>query len=119
MFPSLLDPAHDALADDICGLAAHVAAAQAELAAKAARFNTTMAWAEGGVRSCAEFLSLNAGLDLGTSHDLIGVGEALASVYADPFTKGVSSQILPFAIMICVLLLRPQGLFGWRVIERL
>lgn len=50
---------------------------------------------------------------------IIGIGEAVASVYADPLTKGVSSQILPFAIMICVLLLRPQGLFGWKVIERL
>jgi branched-chain amino acid transport system permease protein len=50
---------------------------------------------------------------------IVGVGEAMASVYADPFTKGVSSQVLPFAIMICVLLFRPQGLFGWKVIERL
>ena len=50
---------------------------------------------------------------------IIGIGEAVASVYADPYTKGVSSQILPFAIMIGVLLLRPQGLFGWKVIERL
>ncbi len=50
---------------------------------------------------------------------IIGIGEAVASVYADPFTKGVSSQVLPFAIMIGVLLIRPQGLFGWKVIERL
>jgi len=50
---------------------------------------------------------------------IIGVGEALASVYVDPFTKGVSSQILPYVIMIGVLLFRPQGLFGWEVIERL
>jgi branched-chain amino acid transport system permease protein len=50
---------------------------------------------------------------------IIGIGEAVASVYVDPFTKGVSSQILPFVIMIGVLLLRPQGLFGWKVIERL
>jgi branched-chain amino acid transport system permease protein len=50
---------------------------------------------------------------------IIGVGEALASVYVDPYTKGVSSQILPYLIMIGVLLFRPQGLFGWKVIERL
>ena len=50
---------------------------------------------------------------------IIGVGEALASVYVDPFTKGVSSQVLPYVIMIGVLLFRPQGLFGWKVIERL
>jgi Domain of unknown function (DUF222) len=77
MVPPLLDPACDALADDICGLSAHIAAAQAELAAKIARFNATMAWAEGGIRSYPEFLSQNAGLDLGTGHDLIGVGDAL------------------------------------------
>jgi hypothetical protein len=77
MFPPLLDPAHDALADDILGLSAHIAAAQAELAAKTARFDATMAWSEGGIRSCAEFLSQNAGLDLGTGHDLASVGAGL------------------------------------------
>ena len=77
MFPPLLDPANDALADDICGLSAHIAAAQAELAAKTARFDSTMAWSEGGIRSCAEFLSQNAGLDLGTGHDLVSVGAGL------------------------------------------
>lgn len=50
---------------------------------------------------------------------IVGIGEAVASVYIDPFTKGVSSQVLPFVIMIGVLLLRPQGLFGWKIIERL
>lgn len=50
---------------------------------------------------------------------IVGVGEALASAYIDPFTQGTSSQVLPFLIMIGVLLLRPQGLFGWKVIERL
>ncbi len=50
---------------------------------------------------------------------IVGVGEAVASVYIDPFTKGVSSQILPFVIMVGVLLFRPQGLFGWKIIERL
>src|SRR5437868_12918792 len=77
MFPPLLDPAQDALADDICGLSAHIAAAQAELAAKAARFDASRAWSEGGVRSCVEFLSLNAGLDLATGHDLVAVGAGL------------------------------------------
>jgi branched-chain amino acid transport system permease protein len=50
---------------------------------------------------------------------IVGISEATASVYVDPFTKGVSSQILPFVLMVCVLLLRPQGLFGWKIIERL
>lgn len=50
---------------------------------------------------------------------LIGTGEALAMAYLDPLTNGVASSVLPFAVMIAVLLLRPQGLFGWKKIERL
>lgn len=50
---------------------------------------------------------------------IIGVGEALAAAYIDPFTNGAASGILPYAIMIAVLLIRPQGLFGWKTIERL
>lgn len=50
---------------------------------------------------------------------LIGIGEALAMAYLDPLTNGVASSVLPFAVMIGVLLLRPQGLFGWKKIERL
>jgi len=50
---------------------------------------------------------------------LIGIGEALAMSYLDPYTGGVASNVLPFAVMIGVLLVRPEGLFGWRKIERL
>jgi branched-chain amino acid transport system permease protein len=50
---------------------------------------------------------------------LIGVGEALAMAYLDPFTNGAASGVLPYAVMIAVLLIRPQGLFGWKKIERL
>lgn len=50
---------------------------------------------------------------------LIGVGEALAMAYLDPMTNGAASGLLPFAVMIAVLMLRPQGLFGWKKIERL
>lgn len=50
---------------------------------------------------------------------IVGVGEALASRYLDPLTGGAMSQIFPFMLMIVVLLVRPQGLFGWKVIERL
>jgi branched-chain amino acid transport system permease protein len=50
---------------------------------------------------------------------IIGVGEALAMAYLDPLTSGAASGILPYAVMIAVLLVRPQGLFGWKVIERL
>lgn len=50
---------------------------------------------------------------------LIGIGEALAMAYLDPITNGAASGILPFVVMIGVLLIRPQGLFGWKRIERL
>lgn len=50
---------------------------------------------------------------------IVGVGEALASRYLDPYTAGAMSQLFPFLVMILVLLVRPQGLFGWKVIERL
>lgn len=50
---------------------------------------------------------------------MIGVGEALAMAYLDPITNGVASNVLPLAVMIGVLLIRPQGLFGWKKIERI
>ena len=50
---------------------------------------------------------------------IVGIGEALAAHYLDPLTGGAMSQIFPFMLMIVVLLVRPQGLFGWKVIERL
>jgi branched-chain amino acid transport system permease protein len=50
---------------------------------------------------------------------LIGVGEVLAVAYLDPLTNGAASGVLPYAVMIGVLLIRPQGLFGWKKIERL
>jgi branched-chain amino acid transport system permease protein len=46
-------------------------------------------------------------------------GEALSMAYLDPLTNGVASNVLPFAVMVGVLLIRPQGLFGWKKIERL
>jgi branched-chain amino acid transport system permease protein len=49
---------------------------------------------------------------------IIGVGEAMAMAYFDPITNGVASNVLPFAVMIAVVLIRPQGLFGWKRIER-
>jgi branched-chain amino acid transport system permease protein len=50
---------------------------------------------------------------------IVGLGEAFAAQYLDPLTSGAASQIFPFLLMILVLLVRPQGLFGWKVIERL
>ena len=49
---------------------------------------------------------------------IVGLGESFSAYYLDPFTEGIMSQAFPFIIMIIILLARPQGLFGWKVIER-
>ena len=49
---------------------------------------------------------------------LVGVGESLAATYLDRHTSGTMSQVFPFLVMIALMLIRPQGLFGWKVIER-
>ena len=49
---------------------------------------------------------------------IVGLGESFSAYYLDPFTEGIMSQAFPFIIMIVILLVRPQGLFGWKVIER-
>ena len=55
----------------------------------------------------------------GVAGEVVGVGEVLASRYLDPYTQGAASLVFPYVIMILVLLIRPQGLFGWKKIERL
>ena len=50
---------------------------------------------------------------------IIGVGEALAAAYLDEYTYGTMSEAFPFIIMLIILLVRPQGLFGWKIIERI
>lgn len=50
---------------------------------------------------------------------LVGIGESLAYVYLDPLTQGGMSLVFPFIVMIIILLVRPEGLFGWKRIERL
>jgi len=49
---------------------------------------------------------------------IVGVGESWAAAYLDPFTEGAMSQAFPYLLMLVVLLFRPQGLFGWKIIER-
>ena len=53
-------------------------------------------------------------------HDsiIVGVGEAWAGAYLDPYTEGAMSQAFPYVLMLIVLIIRPQGLFGWKIIER-
>src|SRR5689334_20326102 len=61
-------------------LAAHVHAALAELALRAAELDAAGAWCHAGIRSCAHWLAIQAGLDLATSHDLLRVGHGLAEL---------------------------------------
>jgi branched-chain amino acid transport system permease protein len=49
---------------------------------------------------------------------IIGVVELMASTYVDPHISGFR-EVLPFVLMIAILMLRPQGLFGLKRIERI
>jgi len=50
---------------------------------------------------------------------LIGISMGLAEHFLDPVFQGGVGAVLPFAVMIIVLLIRPTGLFGWKTIERI
>jgi branched-chain amino acid transport system permease protein len=49
---------------------------------------------------------------------IVGVGESLAAAYLDEYTEGAMSEAFPYLLMLVILLIRPQGLFGWKIIER-
>jgi len=49
---------------------------------------------------------------------IVGIGESMAAAYLDPYTDGAMSKAFPYLLMLLVLLIRPQGLFGWKIIER-
>ena len=50
---------------------------------------------------------------------IVGVSESLAIGYLDELTEGGMSLVMPFLIMLVILLIRPEGMFGWKRIERL
>ena len=49
---------------------------------------------------------------------LIGLGEKLAEVYLGPIIGGGLENWFAYAVALAVLLVRPQGLFGERIIDR-
>lgn len=49
---------------------------------------------------------------------LIGVLENLAGGYLDPVLGGGVKEVFPFVILVVILLIRPYGLFGKEIIER-
>ena len=63
----------------------------------------------GGMESVAG--SLVAGL-------IVGVLEVLSAGYIDPYVGGGFGDVAPFIILLVILIIRPQGLFGYERIRR-
>jgi len=80
----------EAFSNQLSELAAHIQASLAELAKMAARFDTEGDWGAGGYRSCADFLSVRAGLNLRTGSELLRVGHAMERLpkLAEVFSAG-------------------------------
>jgi len=49
---------------------------------------------------------------------IIGVGEKIAEVYAGPYVGGAIENWFAYVLALMFLLVRPQGLFGEKIIER-
>ncbi|MBI3629120.1 MAG: branched-chain amino acid ABC transporter permease [Candidatus Rokubacteria bacterium] len=49
---------------------------------------------------------------------VIGVVENVAAGYIDPFVGGGTKDFAPYVVMILVLMFRPYGIFGKKIIER-
>jgi branched-chain amino acid transport system permease protein len=49
---------------------------------------------------------------------IVGVVESLAAGFLDPLVGGGTKDFVPYLLMIAVLMIRPEGIFGRRRIER-
>ena len=49
---------------------------------------------------------------------IVGIAENLAAGYFDPLVGGGTKDFVPYLLMIIVLMVRPEGIFGRRRIER-
>jgi branched-chain amino acid transport system permease protein len=49
---------------------------------------------------------------------IVGAVESLAAGYLDPFVGGGTKDFAPYVLMILVLMVKPYGLFGQEIIER-
>jgi hypothetical protein len=78
--PTTANAATLALAREFCDLSAHTHAANARLAELAAELDTAGAWAGEGMRSCSQWISINAGHGLHTAETLVRVGRALVNL---------------------------------------
>jgi branched-chain amino acid transport system permease protein len=49
---------------------------------------------------------------------IVGIVENLAAGYLDPYVGGGTKDFAPYILMIAALMIRPYGIFGRRLIER-
>ena len=49
---------------------------------------------------------------------IVGIVENLAAGYLDPYVGGGTKDFAPYILMIAALMVRPEGIFGRRRIER-
>ncbi|MCW5656961.1 MAG: branched-chain amino acid ABC transporter permease [Burkholderiaceae bacterium] len=49
---------------------------------------------------------------------IVGVVQGLTSAYIDPLIGGNAASVVPYIFMLVVLAVRPNGMFGWKRIER-
>ncbi len=49
---------------------------------------------------------------------IVGLVESLAAGFIDPWIGGGTKDLAPYVLMIFVLMVRPQGLFGKKIIDR-
>jgi branched-chain amino acid transport system permease protein len=49
---------------------------------------------------------------------IVGIAQGLATGYFNAWMGGSVSSVLPYLIMLVILFLKPTGLFGWKIIER-
>jgi branched-chain amino acid transport system permease protein len=50
---------------------------------------------------------------------LVGIVENVAAGYVDPYVGGGTKDFAPYVLMIMALMIRPYGIFGKRIIERI
>jgi len=88
--PAARDAGTLAIANEMCELAAHLHAGTARLARLAAQFDSAEGWVGDGMRSCAHWLSINAGHGLASGETLVRIGHALETLplIAEAFASG-------------------------------
>ncbi|MBI5572053.1 MAG: branched-chain amino acid ABC transporter permease [Desulfomonile tiedjei] len=49
---------------------------------------------------------------------IIGILENLAGVFLDPYLGGGTKEVVPFIVLVVIIMIRPYGIFGKPIIER-